>query len=104
MQDLDCIYAYMYTPYSRRAAASVGLDAATLWAQLRLGVTETRFYSKFSQSTQAFGAKQYQTVGVVYQRALLIGWLYALIITPFFLNIGRLLKWAGKFKPINLLS
>ena len=45
---------------------------------------------------QAFGAKQYRTVGVVYQRALLIGWLYALLITPLFLNIGRLLTWAGE--------
>lgn len=36
------------------------------------------------------------TVGEVYQRALLIGWLYALLVTPFFLSVGRLLTWAGE--------
>lgn len=50
---------------------------------------------------QAFGAKQYHIVGVVYQRALLIGWSYTLIITPFFLNIGRILIWAGATTPFS---
>ena len=51
---------------------------------------------------QANGAKQYMTVGIVFQRALLITTaIAAILVLPLWLNVGRILTKFGEPLPMS---
>lgn len=51
---------------------------------------------------QSFGAKNYSSLGIILQRALLVTAAASVLIIAFWTNMGKLLILLGRHSPVNL--